>query len=74
MGEQSRKPKLSRHARLTETSYAAWERTLTRRGITFTTMIEALGELLDQGVDWVPEEAVERARQLDRERYSRRER
>jgi hypothetical protein len=65
---------MPRQARLTESSYAAWERLLTRRGVTFTTLIEALGELLDQGVDWVPEEAIQRARQIDRQRHSRRER
>ncbi len=73
MTEGDRKPKKPRQARLTEESYWAWERLLTRRGVTYTTLIEALGELLDQGDDtWLPDSAVERARQLDRQRYSRR--
>lgn len=40
--------------------------------MTLTTLLEALGEMLDDGVDWVPEQAIARARELDRERYSRR--
>lgn len=73
-GEQTRKPKIARQARLTEASYEAWERYVTRRGVSWTALIEALGEQLAAGENWVPETAVVRARQLDRQRGSRRER
>jgi hypothetical protein len=51
---------------------AGIEQFLGRRGVTWTALVEALGQLLDEGVDWVPEEAVARARAIDRGRYSRR--
>lgn len=65
----------TKQARLTPAANAAWERLLVRRGVRFTTLMEALGEMLadpthpDHG--WVPEAAIRRARELDRERYSR---
>lgn len=59
-------------ARLTAESRAAWDRLCSRRGVTLTTLLEQLGLMLDEGVNWVPDEAIARARRQDRERYSRR--
>lgn len=63
-----------RGARLTDDAAKAWDRLCTDHGVSFTTLIQALGELhADPGApDWVPERAVKRARQLDRARHSRR--
>lgn len=61
----------TKQARLTPASHAAWERLLTRRGVTFTALAEALGELLAETDDWVPDSAIVRARELDRQRHSR---
>lgn len=58
--------------RLTPEARDAWEALCTRRGVTATTLVEQLGLLLAEGVDWVPEEAIVRARAMDRARYSRR--
>lgn len=58
--------------RLTDEARNAWETLCTRRGVTATSLIEQLGLLLTEGVDWVPEEAIQRARRMDRQRYSRR--
>ena len=63
-----------RTTRLTERADIGWERTLAEHGITWTALTEALGELLAGGHDWLPPEAVARARRIDRERYTRRER
>lgn len=46
---------------------------LAYRGVTFTGLMESLGEALDRGEDWVPDSAVRRAREIDRARYSRRD-
>jgi hypothetical protein len=59
-------------ARLDDDAAQAFDRLITRRGVTYTALIQALGELLAEGVDWVPEEAIRRARATDRERGSRR--
>ena len=61
-----------RNVRLTDASAAAWDRLCTRHGVTLTSLIEALGRMLDDGDDWTPEQAIERARKIDRERRSRR--
>lgn len=59
--------------RLTERSRLAWDRYATRRGVTLTTLAEAIGEHLDAGQDdWVPDSVITRARELDRQRRSRR--
>ena len=57
--------------RLTPEAWAAWDRLCTLRGVTMTTLAEALGQMLAEGEDWVPESAIERARAIDRERRSR---
>lgn len=60
-------------ARLTEDAAAGWDRACTRRNITWTALIEALGERLAVGDDgWLPDDVVDRARQVDRARRSRR--
>jgi hypothetical protein len=59
--------------RLTEESWTAWDRLFARKGVTQPGLFEALGELLADGDDgWLPQKAVERARQIDRQRHSRR--
>jgi hypothetical protein len=40
--------------------------------VTATQLLQALGELLGEGVDWIPAEAVRRARAADIANYSRR--
>ncbi len=63
----------NRQARLTDKAIDGWDRTLQRYGVSWTTLIEALGQRLADGDDaWLPEEAIEHARRLDRERYTRR--
>lgn len=57
---------------MTERAWEGWDTLLTRRNVTFTAVAEALGEMLDRGVDVIPEEAIQRAKQIDRERRSRR--
>lgn len=64
----------NRTALVTDRADAGIDRMLARRGVTWTALVEALGQLLDEGTDWVPDEAVERARAIDRQRYSRRPR
>lgn len=61
-------------ARLTDEAAEAWDRLCTRRGVKYTALIEILGQMLREGVDWVPDDAIRRARELDHERHSRRER
>lgn len=61
-----------RNVRLTDTAAEGWDRLCTRRGVTLTALIEALGQMLDEG-DFSPtEEAIQRARHIDRDRRSRR--
>lgn len=58
---------------MTAEAAGGWDQLCTRRNVTFNTMVEALGELLAAGDDdWVPDEAVARARDLDAQRRSRR--
>lgn len=48
---------------MTAEAAGGWDQLCTRRNVTFNTMVEALGELLAAGDDdWVPDEAVARAR------------
>lgn len=73
----------NRQARLTERASQGWDQFCTRHNISYTALMEALGEMLaevleaDEGraapLTWVPDEAIERAKQLDRERHSRRD-
>lgn len=58
--------------RLTADASRAWDSACTRKGVSMTALMEALGERLTDGQDWVPDEAVDRARQIDRQRRSRR--
>lgn len=58
--------------RLTDEARDGWDRKLARHNLTATGLLEALGELLAVGDDWVPESAIERARVIDRARLSRR--
>jgi hypothetical protein len=58
-------------ARLTDEAAQAWDRLVTAEGVTVTALVEALGRELGEGT-WRPtRRAVERARQIDRERRSR---
>jgi hypothetical protein len=61
-----------RNVRLTDDAAAGWDRLCTRRGVTMTALIEALGRSLNEGEEWVPDDAIRRAREIDRERRSRR--
>jgi hypothetical protein len=62
----------NRQARLTDAAWRGWDRILVEHGMTWTVLIEILGQLSDEGLDWLPPEAVQRARELDLARYSRR--
>jgi hypothetical protein len=64
--------RVDRHFRLTERSAVAWDRFLTRHRISLTAFAEAVGELLSENEGWVPEQAIERAKEIDSERRSRR--
>lgn len=58
-------------ARLSDESSRAWDRTVTREGVTMTALLEALGREMSAG-RWHPTRgAVELARKIDRERRSR---
>lgn len=58
-------------ARLTDEAARAWDRTVTREGVTMTALIEALGREMADG-HWKPtRHAIELARRIDRERRSR---
>jgi len=71
LGVAAKRPEI--RARLTPEARAAWDRVCGRHGVTLTTLVQALGERLDAGDDeWITPDVVDRARQLDRERYSRR--
>jgi hypothetical protein len=59
-------------ARLTFDAAAGWDRICTRRNVTFTALMQALGEQLTQGDQLDVETAVARAHEVDRERRSRR--
>lgn len=59
------------HARLDEPTAAAWERWLTREGVTLAAVLEALGREI--GAGRAPSKrVVTLARKIDRERGSRR--
>jgi predicted transcriptional regulator len=59
--------------RLDDTASRGWDRLVEARGVSRTALAEALGQLLAEGDDrWLPEEAVKRARLIDRERRRRR--
>lgn len=61
------------HARVTEDVSDAFDRLRTDTGVTYTALVQALGELLVDGDrSWIPEQAIRRARAIDRERGSRR--
>lgn len=60
-------------AKLTDEAAAGWDRYCTRRNVTYTALMEALGQRLADGDDtWLPEDVVARAHAIDRERRSRR--
>jgi hypothetical protein len=59
------------YARLTDEAWRGWDRVATRRNITLTAVLEAMGEALDTGYQ-LPDSVIERARDIDRERRSRR--
>jgi hypothetical protein len=52
-------------------AFGGWDDKCTNNGVTVTALVEALGQMLADGDDWVPDEAIRRARLLDRERRSR---
>ncbi len=58
--------------RLTDEARAGLDRFSTRRGITLTALLEALGHQLADDDTWMPLELVARAREIDAERRSRR--
>ena len=59
-------------AQLSPEGRRGWDRATTAGGVTLTALMEALGLMLDERSNWLPPEAVERARLIDRERNSRR--
>lgn len=61
-------------ARLSPEALRGWDRACTQTGTNFTAMIEALGQLLNERVDWLPKEAARRAIEVELERNARRRR
>ena len=59
-------------ARVSDNARRGWDRASSRHGCTFTALIEALGLAVDERQWDVPAEVVERAQQIDRDRFSRR--
>lgn len=59
-------------ARVSDEARRGWERAATVNGCTFSALVEALGLALHEHQWEVPPDVVERARKIDRERYSRR--
>jgi hypothetical protein len=57
---------------LTPDAAAGWDRLCTRRNVTFTALLQALGEQLTEAPALDVEAAVARAHEIDRERRSRR--
>lgn len=58
-------------SRLSEPSGAAWDRMLTKEGITASGLVEAMGRLMAEG-RWRPSaELLKVTKQIDRERRSR---
>ena len=58
--------------RLTEDARRGLDRAAARAGVSLTALLEAFGLLLLEQPDLLLDEAVERARQIDAERRSRR--
>ena len=59
-------------ARVSDESRRGWERATFAHGCTFSALVEALGLALDERGWDPPADVVERAQQIDRERFSRR--
>lgn len=59
-------------ARLTDDAARGWDRICTQHNVTFTALMQALGEQLAQGDSLDVDAAVTRAHEVDRERRSRR--
>ena len=59
------------HGRLDDEAWTAWDRWLTREGLTFSAALEALGREMAAGHP-PAKRVVELARKIDRERASRR--
>lgn len=58
--------------RLEDPASDAWDRYVTKHGVSKTGLAQALGEMIAEGNDrWIPAEAVARARAVDRERRRR---
>lgn len=58
-------------ARLTDESSRAWDRTVTREGVTMTALLEAIGREIAAG-RWQPtKRMIDQARRIDSERRSR---
>lgn len=62
--------KKNRQAKLTQPASKGWDLLCRRHRVTFTTLIEALGEHA-HAHDWVPSAVIARAQALDDERRSR---
>ena len=61
-----------RSVRLTEGSAEGWDRLCAQHNVTFTALLEAFGRLLATHAEPTIAEAVELARDIDRDRRSRR--
>lgn len=72
-GQHDRVARRPLQAKLTDTAADGWDRLCTRQRVTYTALIEALGEQLAAGDDtWLPVEIIDRAHQIDWERRTRR--
>lgn len=58
-------------ARLSDEAHRGWERVATNHGITYSALLEALGQALDEGTYRIPEVTIEAARAIDVDRRNR---
>lgn len=57
--------------RLGDSASRGWDRVTDDEGITRTALAEALGQMIDERAWEPPDEAIQRARKIDRERRRR---
>lgn len=58
-------------ARVSEESHRGWWKLRRASGCRISPLVEAIGLALDESLDWIPDEVIERARDIDDDRYSR---
>lgn len=64
-------PRRNRQARLSRVADRGWDRLMDEHHVSFTVLVEAMGRRLADDLSWVPDEVIEEAKRIDRERHSR---